>query len=65
MKDVELSREAIGFLEMYVIELLKQSGKNIHVTKVIPGDFNQFVDFAPINKELKYDKRSGWFSLNA
>lgn len=64
MKDIDLSREAIGFLEMYVIELLKQKGSGIHVTDVIPGGFNQFVNFAPVNKELKYDKRSGWFSLN-
>lgn len=66
MRDVELNREAIGYLEMYVLELVKllPSGR-VHVTDVIPSGANQFVKFEPVSSELDYDRHSGWFSLKS
>lgn len=50
-------------LQNYVLVLLKVSKKPIHCSDVIPPEFDTFPEFAEIIPGLKFDKRTGWFSL--
>ena len=51
-------------LQNYVLALMKISGQRIHVTQVVPPWFDQFPEFETVMLGLKYDRSSGWFSLD-
>ena len=63
-RQIKMTQEQLIALESYVYLLLNTEGViGIHVSHVIPSQFDQFTDFIPTIPGLVYERHTGWFRL--
>lgn len=66
-KQILVSDKTIYFLVYYVLGLMEDSERPVHVTDVIPPHFSQFVSICEReigilkNFGVSYDRTTGWF----